>query len=173
MDDIGVARVRNDGLEEAEARLNMFKMPHRLPVGRERERMHPQEFYRRAGPAVADAKQQEYDVMNIIEKRAENPHGGARMASVAFNQQPRPHVARSTFGQAPYTAADDYGVARQTSVSGHEHKDTFDHFERGMSIRASPDEPRLMFAKSCRHDGAHVPHIRQRGYRGPAAPGHN
>lgn len=129
MDDIGVARVRNDGLEEAEARLNMFKMPHRLPVGRERERMHPQEFYRRAGPAVADARQQERDVMDIIEKSAQNPHGGARMASVAFNQQPRSHVQRNMFG---YHAEDDHGVARHTSVTGHEHKDTESHQVAGI-----------------------------------------
>ena len=123
MDDHGVARVRNDGLEEAEARMNMFKMPHRLPVGRERDRMHPHEFYRRAGPALADAKQQERDVMDIIEKSAQNIHGGDRMASVAFNQQPRSHVKRNMIG-APYTAADDYGVARQTTTTGHENKDT-------------------------------------------------
>lgn len=95
MDQHGINRVRSDGLEEAEARLTMFKMPHRLPVGEERMRMHPNEYNRRAKPALMDAKAHEQDVMDAIETKARNPHGGERMAAVAFNQQPRSHVQRN------------------------------------------------------------------------------
>ena len=85
---------KSDGMEEAEARLNMFKVPHRLPVGQERMYMHPYEYARRAAPALADAKAHERDVMDLIQNQTRNPIGGEQMARIAFNQREREYVTR-------------------------------------------------------------------------------
>ena len=83
MDDIGVTRVRSDGLEQAEQRLTMFQVPHRLPLGEERARMSHQEYARRAAPALADAFKHEQAVQDIIQKQSQNRNGGEKVAAVA------------------------------------------------------------------------------------------
>ena len=72
----------------------MFKVPHKMPVGAERSHMHPYEYNRRAGMALADARSHERDVMDVIQQQTRNPIGGQQMAQVAFNQRERQYVTR-------------------------------------------------------------------------------
>ena len=89
-----VSQMRSDGIEDKEARLTMFKVPHKMPVGAERSHMHPYEYNRRAGMALADARSHERDVMDVIQQQTRNPIGGQQMAQVAFNQRERQYVTR-------------------------------------------------------------------------------
>jgi hypothetical protein len=98
MDDYGVSRVRSDGLEEAEQRLTMFQVPHRLPLGAERAHMSHTEYARRAAPALRDAFQHEQAVQDIITKQAQNRNGGEKVAAVAFGRDANAFAHRDMWG---------------------------------------------------------------------------
>ena len=100
-DDWGICRIRSDGIEEKEARINMFKLPHHMPIGRERARMSDTQFQRRIGPVLEESKVQENAIKDCFNQAAKDIHGGEKIRGIVFGR-----------GRPEDMHIDDWGVAR-------------------------------------------------------------
>ena len=100
-DDWGICRIRSDGIEEKEARINMFKLLHHMPIGRERARMSDTQFQRRIGPVLEESKVQENAIKDCFNQAAKDIHGGEKIRGIVFGR-----------GRPEDMHIDDWGVAR-------------------------------------------------------------